>query len=331
MKILVTGSDGFIGSHFCEKLVKKGFKVRAFTFYNALNNRGCLEYVEPKILKKMEIVSGDIRDPFEMDKAVKSCDYVVNLAALIGIPYSYVAPKNYLDTNVIGTLNMLEASRKHNVKRIILTSTSEVYGTAQQIPINEKHPLNAQSPYAASKIASDQLGLSYYNSFGLPVVIIRPFNTFGPRQSARAIIPSILLQVFNGLKYVKLGNVNPTRDFNFIDDTVNAFLKILFTKKNISGEVINIGSGHEISIKNLFFLIKKILKKDILIQQVNLRKRNKSTEVERLIADNRKAKKILKWQGKYVGIKGLELGLYKTINWFSNKDNIKKFKNIYNI
>jgi NAD dependent epimerase/dehydratase len=331
MKILITGADGFIGSHLCEDLCKKGYKVRAFSFYSALNNRGCLEYLDSKILKKLEIISGDIRDPFEIDKAVKNCNYVVNLAALIGIPYSYVAPKNYLDTNLIGTLNILEASKRHNIKRIILTSTSEVYGTAQQVPITEKHPLNAQSPYAASKIAGDQLGLSYFHSFGLPVTIIRPFNTFGPRQSGRAIIPSILLQILNGLKYIKLGNISPTRDFNYIEDTINAFVKAIFTKKNISGEIINIGSGHEISIKNLFFIIKKLVRKDIVIQQVNLRRRKKTTEVDRLLADNTKAKKVIQWQTTHSGIKGLEIGLSKTIDWFRDEKNLNKYKNIYNI
>lgn len=331
MKILITGADGFIGSHLSETLVKYGLKVRAFSFYSALNNRGCLEYLDKSVLKKIEILSGDIRDPFEVDLAVKNCDYVINLAALIGIPYSYVAPKNYIDTNVLGTLNILEAARRHGVKKLVLTSTSEVYGTAQRIPISEKHPLNSQSPYAASKVAGDQLGLSYYYSFGLPVTIIRPFNTYGPRQSGRAIIPSILLQVFKNRKYIELGNVTPTRDFNFIDDTIDAFTKIIFSKKNTSGNIINIGSGYEISIKNLFFLIKKLLKKDIFLKQIDLRKRETSTEVERLVADNQIAKKILNWRTKYPGTKGLEFGLKETIRWFEKEENFKIYKNIYNI
>jgi NAD dependent epimerase/dehydratase len=331
MKILVTGSDGFIGSHLVEALINKGLNVRAFAFYNSQNNRGCLEYLDTKVLKKLDIISGDIRDPFEVDKAVKGCDYVLNLAALIGIPYSYVAPKNYLDTNVAGTLNILEASKRYEVKRVILTSTSEVYGTAQKIPINENHPLNAQSPYAASKIAADQLGISYFKSFNLPVTIIRPFNTFGPRQSGRAIIPTILLQIFYGSKFIKIGNLKPTRDFNFINDTIAGFVMALNNKKIISGEVINIGSGFEISIYELFLLIKKLVNKDVYLKQSNLRKRHFNTEVERLIADNAKAKKILKWKPSYSGRKGLIKGLIETIEWFKKSENLEKYKDIYNI
>ena len=270
MKVLITGSEGFIGSHLLEKIVKKGFKVRAFMQYHFQNNRGCIEDIDKELLKSVEIVSGDIRDPFEMNLAIKNCDYVINLAALIGIPYSFKAPKNYFDTNVIGTMNVLEASKKNNVKKIILTSTSEVYGTAKTVPIKEDHPLNAQSPYAASKISSDFLGMSYFYTYNLPITILRPFNTFGPRQSGRAIIPSILIQALENKKSIELGNLNPTRDFNYIDDTTEAFFKTLITKSNLNGQIFNISSGYEISIGELCNLIKKITGKKINIIQKKL-------------------------------------------------------------
>lgn len=331
MKVLITGSEGFIGSHLLEKFVKKGLKVRAFTQYHFQNNRGCLEDIDKKLLKDVEVVSGDIRDPFEMNLATKNCDYVINLAALIGIPYSFVAPKNYFDTNVIGTMNVLEASKKNNVKKIILTSTSEVYGTAKTVPIKEDHPLNAQSPYAASKISSDFLGMSYFYTYNLPITILRPFNTFGPRQSGRAIIPSILIQALENKKSIELGNLNPTRDFNYIDDTTEAFFKTLTTKSNLNGQIFNISSGYEISIGELCNLIKKITGKKFNIIQKKTRIRSKSTEVERLLGDNKKVKKYLKWKPKYYKKQGLISGLKKTIEWFEKNENFSKYKKIYNL
>ena len=331
MKVLITGSEGFIGSHLLEKLVKKGLKVRAFTQYHFQNNRGCLEDIDQKILRNIEIISGDIRDPFEMNLATKNCDYVINLAALIGIPYSFVAPKNYFDTNVLGTLNILEASKKNNIKKIILTSTSEVYGTAQSVPITEDHPLNSQSPYAASKISSDFLGLSYFYTYKLPITILRPFNTFGPRQSARAIIPSILIQVLDNKKIIELGNISPTRDFNYIDDTTEAFYKSLSTKNNLNGKIFNVCSRYEISIARICSLVKKITNKKFVIKQKSLRKRNKSTEVQRLFGDNKRIIKHLKWKPKFAKEKGFVEGLKKTINWFENHENLSKYKQIYNL
>jgi len=331
MRVLITGSEGFIGSHLLEKLVKKGLKVRAFTQYHFQNNRGCIEDIDKKLLKNVEVISGDLRDPFEMNLATKKCDYVVNLAALIGIPYSFKAPKNYFDTNVLGTMNILEASKKNNVKKIILTSTSEVYGTAQSIPIKEDHPLNSQSPYAASKISSDFLGLSYFYSYKLPITILRPFNTFGPRQSARAIIPSILIQVLDDKKIIELGNLSPTRDFNYIDDTTEAFYKTLSSKSNLNGKIFNVCSRYEISISRICYLIQKITKKQFYIKKKLLRTRSKTTEVQRLLGDNRKIIKHLKWKPKYAKEKGFIEGLKKTISWFKNNENLSKYKQSYNL
>ena len=277
MKVLITGSEGFIGSHLVEKLQKSGFKVKAFTQYHFQNYRGCLEDVNKKTLDNIEIISGDLRDPFEVNLASKGCDYIINLAALIGIPYSFKAPKNYVDTNIMGTLNILEAAKKNNLKKIILTSTSEVYGTAQKIPMQENHPLNAQSPYAATKISSDFLGLSYFHSYNLPITILRPFNTFGPRQSARAIIPSILIQVLNDRKIIELGNLNPTRDFNYVDDTTEAFLRTLISRKNTNGNIYNVCSGYEISIREICEVIQKITKKKFIVK-----KKRKEQEVDKL-------------------------------------------------
>lgn len=331
MKILITGAEGFIGSHLLEKLVKKGLKVRAFTKYHFQNNRGCLEDIDKKTLKNVEIISGDLRDPFEMNLATKNCDYVVNLAALIGIPYSFIAPKNYFDTNVIGTMNLLEASKKNNIKKIILTSTSEVYGTAKFVPIKENHPLKSQSPYAASKISSDFLGLSYFYTYNLPVTILRPFNTFGPRQSGRAIIPSILIQVLSGKDTVDLGNLSPTRDFNYIDDTTDAFCKCIISKSNLNGKIFNICSKYEISISRVCEIIKKITKKRFVIKKKKIRVRSKGTEVQRLLGDNKEIKKYLKWKPSYIKEKGFIKGLEKTISWFESNENLSKYKKIYNL
>ena len=330
MNILVTGSCGFIGSHLVEKLVKQNHNVRAFTFYNSMNSYGWLNNVDKKLLKDMNIISGDVRDYDFLLQNTKKLDVIIHLAALIGIPYSYRAVKSYIDTNVVGTYNVLNAAKMNNVARTIITSTSEVYGTAQQVPIMESHPLNAQSPYAASKIAADQLALSFFKSYGLHVTIIRPFNTFGPRQSARAIIPTIVTQLLKK-NVIRLGNLNPTRDFTYIDDTVDAFLKAV-KAKNTSGEVINIGNGSEVSIKDILRTIKKDFgfKFNVLLDKKRIR--SKESEVQRLFASNKKAKKVLKWFPKYNGQKGFKKSLQKTIDWFSNPKNLKNYNtNIYNI
>ena len=320
MKVLITGSEGFIGSHLVELLVKSGYKVTALTLYNSFNDIGWLKNIDKKVLEKIKIFNGDIRDKSLVDEILKNKDVVINLAALIGIPYSYKSVESYVDTNVKGTMNLLNSAKKYKVKRFIQTSTSEVYGTAKYIPIDEKHPLSGQSPYAASKIASDQLALSYYRSFDLPVTILRPFNTFGPRQSLRAVIPTIISQCLFNDGIVKLGNINTTRDFVFINDTVNAF-RLAIKNKNILGEVINIGNNFEISIKEIIKNISQITNKKIKIKIENKRIRAKKSEVYRLYSDNRKAKKILKWKLNYSGINGFRKGLSETINWqLNNRD-----------
>jgi NAD dependent epimerase/dehydratase len=328
--ILVTGAEGFIGSHLTEALVKKNFNVRALVFYNSLNSIGWLNFLDRKIIKNCEIVHGDIRDNSFMLNVTKGVDAVINLAALISIPYSYIAPSSFISTNLLGTYNILEATKKNNISKLILTSTSEVYGTAEFVPMTEHHPLKAQSPYAASKIAADQLAFSYYKSFNVPVTILRPFNTFGPRQSGRAIIPSIISQLVNGNKFIKIGNLTPKRDFTYVEDTVQAF--ILALKKNISGEVINIGNQFEISIKDILDIFKKDFNYDFKIAIDKKRLRPKKSEVFRLLASDVKAKMLLKWQPNYKGIIGFKKGLKKTIEWFSNPDNLRLYNsNIYNI
>lgn len=331
MNILVTGACGFIGSHVVEKLVKKNFNVTAFSFYNSLGSNGWLDNIDKKILKEVKIVSGDIRDHEFLVNCSKKIDIIFHLAALIGIPYSYRAVKSYLDTNINGTYNILNVAKINNVSKTIITSTSEVYGSAQTIPIKETHRLNAQSPYAASKIAADQLALSFNKSFGLPVTIIRPFNTFGPRQSTRAIIPSIITQILKNKNLVKIGNLSPTRDFTYVEDTAEAFLSTIKNNK-INGETINLGNNFEISIKNILRILKNDFgyKFEVKIDKKRIRK--KSSEVDRLFASNLKAKKILKWKPKYDGINGFKKGLIKTINWFSHSNNIKHYNSkIYSI
>ena len=324
MIILVTGACGFIGSHIVEQLVKKNFIVTAFTFYNSLGSNGWLDNTDKKILKEVKIVSGDIRDYEFLVNNSKKIDIIFHLAALIGIPYSYTAVKSYLDTNIDGTYNVLNAAKTNNVSKIIITSTSEVYGSAQTIPIRETHRLNAQSPYAASKIGADQLAMSYNKSFGLPVTIIRPFNTFGPRQSARAIIPSIITQIQKNKNLVKVGNLNPTRDFTYVEDTADAFISTI-KNNNISGETINLGSNFEISVKDILKILKKDFGYKFDVKIDKKRVRSKTTEVDRLFASNLKAKKILKWKPKYSGRKGFKKGLEKTIDWFSDPNNLKHY------
>jgi len=322
MRILVTGACGFIGSHLVEKLVKKNFKVKAFTFYNSIGSNGWIDNIDKKIIKDTEIISGDIRDQEFLLKNSKKTDVIIHLAALIGIPYSYQAVKSYIDTNINGTYNILNAARENNISKTLITSTSEVYGTAQRVPITEDHRLSAQSPYAASKIGADQLALSYNKSFDLPVTIIRPFNTFGPRQSTRAIIPSIITQISSNKKLIKLGNLNPTRDFTYVEDTANAFIAAI-KRKNISGKTINIGNSFEISIRNILKILKNDFgyKFEVVIDKKRVRTKN--SEVDRLFASNLKAKKLLKWKPEFGGVNGFKEGLEKTITWFSNPKNLK--------
>lgn len=329
-KVLVTGACGFIGSHLVEALVKQGYSVRAFVQYNALNSRGWLDFVDQAITSQVEIIAGDIRDPFGVKQAVDGCEVVMHLAALIGIPYSYHSPQSYIETNINGTLNIVQAARDHNVK-VIHTSTSEVYGTAQYVPIDEKHPLQPQSPYSASKIAADQLALSYFYAFDLPVSVIRPFNTYGPRQSARAVIPTIITQINQGVKQIKLGSLEPTRDFTYVEDTVNAFVKAI-DADDIVGQTINLGINYEISIGDLVKLIAEIMQTEVEVVADSIRVRPKNSEVERLWSQNALAKKLLNWYPEYNDTTGLRHGLEKTIAWFLNPSHKKMYKpEIYNI
>ena len=325
MKIFITGADGFIGSHLTEKLVRKGHDVKCLAFYNSFNSWGWLDYVDKKVKNNFEVITGDIRDEYQIKGIIKKkFDVVINLAALIGIPYSYRASKSYFDTNLYGLMNLLNAIRDFGVKKLIHTSTSEVYGTPSSIPIKESHPLIGQSPYSASKIAADQLAVSYEKSFGLPITILRPFNTFGPRQSARAIIPTIISQILKK-NIVNLGSLYPTRDFTYIEDTVDGFIKSIPGKRNI-GEIINIGSGFEVSVKELVRKISKLIGKEVKIKSQKDRLRPKTSEVYRLCAHTSKAKKIIGWKPKYSSPKGFEKGLLKTIEWFSKKENLNFYK-----
>ena len=324
-KVLVTGADGFIGSHLTELLIEKGYSVKALAQYNSFNSWGWLEDI--KKLNEIEVVTGDVRDPFFCNQICKDIDTVFHLAALIAIPYSYVAPASYVDTNINGTLNICEAAKKNGNIRVIQTSTSEVYGTAKYVPIDEKHPKQAQSPYSASKISADAMAMSYFNAFELPITIARPFNTYGPRQSARAIIPTIITQIANGIKKIKLGDLSPTRDFNFVKDTCEGFVAIAVSSKTY-GKEINIASNYEISMKDTLALIKKIMKSDVDIYEDPQRIRPKNSEVFRLWGDNSLIKELTNFNPKY----SIEKGLEATCNWFANPNNLKKFKaNIYNV
>lgn len=325
MKVLITGADGFIGSHLTEELVENGHDVRAFVFYNSFNSCGWLDHASKSVRENLDVFAGDIRDLNGVRTAMKDCDAVLHLAALIGIPYSYHSPDTYIDTNIKGTLNVLQAARDLGVKRVIHTSTSEVYGTARFVPITEEHPLQGQSPYSASKIGADQLAYSFYASFNLPVVIARPFNTYGPRQSARAVIPTIITQVANGQRQIKLGAVSPTRDFNFVKDTVAGFIAALEGNGGL-GEVINFGSNFEISIGDTVQLIAEVMNKEIEIVTDETRLRPQKSEVERLWADNSKAKKLLNWQPAYGGREGFIRGLTETAEWFLNPTNFAAYK-----
>jgi NAD dependent epimerase/dehydratase len=329
--ILVTGADGFIGSHLTEALIRTGAKVRAFVQYNSFNSYGWLDHTGYDISEHCEIFAGDIRDPNGVRKAMTGCDTVIHLAALIAIPFSYHSPDTYVETNIRGTLNVLQAAKDQGVSRVVHTSTSEVYGTAQFVPITEEHPLVGQSPYSASKIGADQLAISFNRSFGTPVVILRPFNTYGPRQSARAVIPTIITQIASGLKKINLGSISPTRDFNFVSDTVNGFITASTSALGV-GEVINIGSNYEISIGDTARLIAELMGKEIELSVDNERLRPEKSEVERLWASNSKAKKLLGWEPKYAGVEGLKHGLAETIRWFQDGQNIAHYKALkYNI
>ncbi|NEW08847.1 SDR family NAD(P)-dependent oxidoreductase [Paenibacillus sp. SYP-B3998] len=330
-KILITGADGFIGSHLVEELIRAGYNVRAFVYYNSFNSWGWLDSSSADIKNELDVFSGDIRDPYGVKEAMKGCDTVLHLASLIAIPYSYHSPDTYVDTNIKGTLNVLQAARELGVSKVVHTSTSEVYGTAKYVPINEDHPLQGQSPYSASKIGADQMALSFYRSFETPVAVIRPFNTYGPRQSARAVIPTIITQLASGNEIIKLGALSPTRDFNYVKDTVRGFISIMNSEKAL-GEVINIGSNYEISIGETVKAIADVMGKKVEIETDEIRFRPGKSEVERLWADNQKAKELLGWEPLYGGIDGFKRGLKETADWFTNLENLIRYKvDVYNI
>ena len=324
-KILVTGSDGFIGSHLTEELVKAGYQVKAFVYYNSFNTWGWLDTLPSDVMKNVEIFQGDVRDPNGVKEAMKGTAAVFHLAALIAIPFSYHSPDTYVDTNIKGTLNILQAAREQDLERVLVTSTSEVYGTAQYVPMDEKHPFQGQSPYSATKIGADRLAESFYRSFQLPVSIVRPFNTFGPRQSARAVIPTIITQLLAGKEKIHLGSLTPTRDFNYVKDTVNGFIKIYESEKTI-GEEINIATQHEISIGELAEELIRQINPNAKIVCDEERLRPEKSEVNRLLGSNKKKKKPTDWKPVY----SFEEGLSETISFF--KDNMDKYKpDIYNI
>jgi NAD dependent epimerase/dehydratase len=325
MRLLITGADGFIGSHLTEALVRQGVDVRAFVLYNSFNSWGWLDNAPPDIRTDLDVFAGDVRDPNGVRTAMKGCDAVLHLAALIAIPYSYHSPDTYVDTNIKGTLNVLQAARELGVSRVIHTSTSEVYGTARFVPITEDHPLQGQSPYSASKIGADQLAYSFYASFGVPVVIVRPFNTYGPRQSARAVIPTVITQIATGVRQLKLGAVYPTRDFSYVADTVNAFLAVLKSDRG-AGEVVNFGSNHEISIRDTVHVIAEVMGVQVEIETDEVRLRPTNSEVERLWADNTKAHQLFGWNPEYKGLDGLRRGLAETVRWFSDPANLAGYK-----
>jgi NAD dependent epimerase/dehydratase len=325
VNVLITGADGFIGSHLTELLVAEGYTVKALSQYNSFNNWGWLENVDCR--KEIEVLSGDVRDPHYCKHITKNIDVVFNLAALIAIPYSYVAPDSYVDTNIKGTLNICQAALENGVGRVIHTSTSEVYGTAQYVPIDEKHPLQAQSPYSASKIGADAMAMSFFNSFGLPLTIARPFNTYGPRQSARAVIPTIITQIASGMKQIKLGDTTPTRDFNYVADTCRGFLQLARCEQAI-GEVVNIGSNYEISVADTLNLIRELMGSDVEFLTDEQRIRPEKSEVFRLWCDNTKIRGLTGFEPEY----SIRDGLQKTIDWLVQPENLAKYKaDIYNV
>jgi NAD dependent epimerase/dehydratase len=324
MKILITGADGFIGSHLTEMLLNEGYHVKALSYYNSLNHWGWLENLSHP---NLEVITGDVRDPHFCKIITQGMDTIFHLAALIAIPYSYVAPDSYIDTNVKGTLNICQAAKENDVKRILITSTSEVYGTAQYVPIDEKHPKQPQSPYSASKIGADMIALSFYNAFELPVIVVRPFNTYGPRQSARAVIPTIITQIANGAKEIKLGDLTPTRDFNYVKDTCRGFLELSKCDAAI-GQEVNICSNYEISMRGTLEIIGRIMKSDVEFVEDSQRLRPNKSEVFRLWGDNTKIQSLTGFTPAY----NLEAGLRETIEWFTDKNNLNKYKStIYNV
>lgn len=330
-RVLVTGADGFIGSHLVEALVRTGVDVRAFVLYNSFNSWGWLDQCDPEVRGKFEVFAGDVRDPHGVRTAMAGCDAVLHLAALIAIPYSYHSPDTYVDTNVKGTLNVVQAARDLGVRRVVHTSTSEVYGTARFVPMTEEHPLQGQSPYSASKIGADQIAMSFYTSFGTPVVTLRPFNTYGPRQSARALIPTVITQIASKRREIKLGSLHPTRDFSYVTDTVAGFIAALRAEAAV-GKVINLGSGFEISIGDVALAIAETMGAEIEIVTDGQRLRPERSEVERLFSSNRKAAEVLEWTPQFGGLEGFKRGLDATIAWFSVPSNLARYKaDLYNL
>ena len=330
-KVLVTGADGFIGSHLTEHLVRAGADVRAFVYYNSFNSWGWLDEADERVRNSLDVFAGDIRDPYGVRTAMKGCDVVIHLAALIAIPYSYHSPVTYVDTNVKGTLNVVQAARDLGTERVVHTSTSEVYGTARFVPITEEHPLQGQSPYSASKIGADQMAQSFFSSFNTPVATIRPFNTYGPRQSARAVIPTIITQVATGAGQIKLGAMHPTRDFNYVQDTVRGFVAVAECDAAV-GQVVNIGSNYEVSVGDTARLIAELMDREVEFTSDEQRMRPAGSEVERLWADNTRARELAGWSPEYPGVEGLRRGLRETIEWFGRPDNLRRYKaGLYNI
>ncbi|MCG6966532.1 MAG: NAD-dependent 4,6-dehydratase LegB [Chromatiaceae bacterium] len=331
MKTLVTGADGFIGSHLVEQLVRRGHQVRAFVYYNSFGHWGWLDESPAEIRRELDVFAGDVRDPHGVRTAMQGCDTVLHLAALIGIPYSYHSPDAYVDTNIRGTLNVVQAARDLGVHKVVHTSTSEVYGTAQYVPIDERHPLQGQSPYSATKIGADQIALSFYRSFATPVTVARPFNTFGPRQSARAVIPTVITQIANGERTLQLGSLHPTRDFNYVKDTVDGFIAMAESDR-VLGEEVNLGSNYEISIGDTVQLIAEAMGVEVEISTDEQRLRPQKSEVERLWADNAKARELLGWQPQYGQRDGFRRALAETAEWFTDPANLRRYKHgIYNI
>jgi NAD dependent epimerase/dehydratase len=330
-RILVTGADGFIGSHLTETLVRQGLDVRAFVLYNSFSSWGWLDQSSPHVKSSLDVFAGDVRDPHGVRTAMKGCDVVLHLAALIAIPYSYHSPDSYVETNVKGTLNIVQAARDLGVERVVHTSTSEVYGTARYVPIDEDHPLCGQSPYSASKIGADQMALSFYRSFETPVTVLRPFNTYGPRQSARAVIPTVITQITNGARQIQLGALHPMRDFTFVADTVQAFLAAASCDAAV-GEVLNAGSGFEISIGDTARLIAEVMGADMEIVEDQQRVRPEKSEVERLFASDAKLRRLTTWTPAYGELDGFRRGLAATVDWFAAPGNLSAYRaNVYNI
>lgn len=326
-KVLVTGADGFIGSHLVEALLDEGCRVKAFVYYNSFNSWGWLDTLSPEKLAQIEIFAGDVRDPNGVATAVAGCDAVFHLAALIGIPFSYHSPDSYVDTNIKGTLNILQACQRHGIEKLLVTSTSEVYGTARYVPIDESHPFQGQSPYSATKIGADRLAESFYRSFELPVTIVRPFNTYGPRQSARAVIPTIITQLLSGVREIELGSLLPTRDFVYVKDTARAFVEIAKSDR-VAGEEINIATGSEISVGETAEKLKTLLNAAAVISCAEERLRPEKSEVERLLGCNRKIRTLTDWNPKFT----LDDGLAATVAWMKDPANLARYKaHIYNI